>query len=226
MSEETVLLIQNKGDFNSCEEIAQALNITCIEQFPEINTDTSFMLGCVVSKNNSQYYMDIVFATVLQSVDDEHFDLNEELELLRASADAYIDPIEIYQKINSDNYLESINNTFITTCSLEIYQYSGWGYLYGKNGDSTWGYESGYTLFGDVRVDVNVERKLTSTGYKYDLVTAKYTATGCNDKYVESYKTFQQSVNTTDCIVNNYSYINESAYSYSFTTSWNLNSGN
>lgn len=222
-----IMVVQNESNIVSCEDLAKQMNIPVQDVTGEINNESIAILGYVVRRNSLDYKIEPIFATVMKpSVSSETFDIQTEIANLKESGQAYIDPIDIYCRIeDSDCKKENnISNKEILSGKLQMRtnfytDLFGYGYLYGKNGNAVWGQQSGYTQFGYIEMYTCVIREKVLNGYRYDAVETLFTATGLNNKFIESYKVCNQVKGSGPSMVK-YLYLNTQntrTYTMSYT---------
>lgn len=218
-----ILVIQNDDDIQTCSEIVSLLNINSQDVMVDAEDKGTIELGYSIRRDGTGYIVEPVFATVLKLESDETFNLNQELENLKNSSEAYIDPIDFYYS-KKDNIKSTENNQGQSPSGNGALQIdrrsayvscSGIGYLYGKNGDAVWGQKTGYEKFGYVEMSAYIIRKYSKNGYDYDAVECSFTATAENGKHVEWYSVFNHVISNS--YMETFLYVNEqNEYTYGF----------
>lgn len=201
------LVVQNKSNISSCEEMGTTLGITESKIAVDfLENDSMFVMGYSVRKSARKYLIEPVLASVMLPKDDaKEYDFAKELDALKESNCAYVDPIDLYCEIEESKYEKAteiaFNNSTIGKLQLRIQQATesanGHGYLYGKNGTAVWGPKDGYTEFAYIEITAYVVPEFTKNGHKYDALECLFVATGRGDKYVDSYIVFNEVVSNT-----------------------------
>lgn len=201
------LVVQNKSNISSCEEMGMLLGITESKIAVDFSAnDSVFVMGYSVRKSVRKYLIEPVFASVMLPKDEnKEYDFAKELCDLKESNCAYVDPIDLYCEIEeSKSGIASeiaFNDSTVGKLQLRIRQATesahGYGYLYGKNGKAVWGPKDGYTEFAYIEISAYVVPEFTKNGHKYDALECLFVATGRGDKYVDSYTVFNEVVSNT-----------------------------
>lgn len=203
-----ILVVQNTSNINTCEEMANYLKINTSNIYADIVDDNVLILGYEIHKNTSDYSIAPIFATVLKPENDDDFDIKGELENLKACDTIYVDPMDVYQRVQAQTH-DEVSATASPQYNFDFdYDQSGYGYLYGKNGNAVWGKKDGYQVFAFVKKYVTVKRNCIKNGYAYDTVESHFTITGQNNKYVKSYKV-ANNVGKSYTSMPGYLYVNE-----------------
>lgn len=217
----SILIVQNNDNIQTCSEMRSLLKMKSQDEVIEVENDATIPLGYSIRRDETGYKVETIFATVLKSASDDTFDLNKELENLKNSVEFYIDPIEFYYlKEKSINNIESTQKNFSSEKgTLQIDRESAYVedskgcYLYGKNGDAVWGYESGFKKFGYVEISAYIIEQYCKNGYDYDSVECFFTASALNGKNVEWYNVFNRIIRNSH--MEWFHYINsQSDYTY------------
>lgn len=186
-----LLVIQDNNYFKSNDEVATFFGLDEQETAISETKGNAVTIGYTISKDEGEYVVNPVLASLMIPVDTDmtQFNMEKELQELKNSDDVYIDPTDIYSHyIESKQDEDSLNNV-ATAQSNSSYFYGPFeAYLYGKNGTAVWGPKSGYEKFGYTKIIVEVIRQKVYGGRAFDAVETRYNMVGLNDKYVKSYK--------------------------------------
>ncbi len=225
----TYLLIQNNNNCNS-DYISRKIEIKTLSKVEYSDAENIINLGYCVSVESTGDYLIKPIVGILLLQEGTEQEKENEITSFKSMKKPTINPKEFYseflQKRNNDsNKNDTINDDNQNLGSLQLRISSayvtngGYGYLYGKNGNSSWGYQSGYTLFGYIEIAAYVIRETTINGYKYDAVECGFTATGLGNKYVKSFTTQNIVISNTQMV--GYTYLNQQNQ-YTYETSYSI----
>ena len=220
----SVAILQNVDNVDFIRKLPPLSNITVTK----VNDEANVILGYCLSNRENGYYLEPIFATILQGENDSTFNLEAELLDFKNSKYTYINPVEFLHRYRSkETALKKNTNMYMSVAqgreNRTPYKSAyGWGYLYGKNGTAVWGEKKGYKEFGYVETQANMYRKYMLNGRNYDELESTHTVTGRNDKYVEKYAVYD-IVQSQSTYIEGYTYLNE-ATSYTYSTSFSMNS--
>lgn len=192
-----LLVIQDDNYFKSNDEVATFFGLNEQQIAISETKGNAVTIGYTISKDDGEYVVNPVLASLMIPVDTDmqQFDMEKELQELKESDDIYIDPTDIYS-----HHIESKQDKFYTNEDSSprkalgtSYSFFSHQYLYGKNGNAVWGIKDGYTEFGYIEMYTTITRKHITSTHNHDSVETRYVMTGRNNKYVKKYIVAQVS---------------------------------